>query len=90
MNMTAEKIRRIRGHFGPLSPAWAPPPEAARTMNDPMVRRLAIIAAVCAILMILLFATYKIVLSSGAQLAANETGTQTPAAAFVNVDGRLA
>jgi type VI secretion system protein ImpK len=90
MNMTAEKIRRIRGHFGSLSPAWAPPPEAARTMNDPMVRRLAIIAAACAILMVLLFAVYKITLSSGAQLASNEAGTQPPAAASMNVDGRLA
>src|SRR5579862_6077374 len=31
INMTGEKIRRVRGQFGPLSPNWAPPPEKART-----------------------------------------------------------
>src|SRR5512133_1888345 len=29
MNMTGEKIRRIRGRLGPLSPAWQPPKEKA-------------------------------------------------------------
>ena len=69
MTMTGEKIRRIRGHFGPLSPAWAPPPEAGRSMRDPWVRKLAIAAMACAALMILLFVIYKLVLSSGAEVA---------------------
>ena len=69
MNMTAEKIRRIRGHFGSLSPAWAPPPGQARSMKDPWVRRLGIIAAACAILVVLLFVVYKLTLSSGANVA---------------------
>ncbi len=69
MNMTAEKIRRIRGHFGPLSPSWVPPPEAARSTKDPWVRKLGIIAAACAILMVLLFVIYKLTLSSGAVVA---------------------
>jgi type VI secretion system protein ImpK len=90
MNMTAEKIRRIRGHFGPLSPAWAPPPEAARSMKDPLVRRLAIVAAACAILMILLFAIYKLTLSSGAQVAQGGAGLSLPAASSIQLEGRRA
>jgi type VI secretion system protein ImpK len=76
MALTGEKIRRIRGHFGPLSPAWAPPPEAARSTRDPWVRKLAIAAIACAALMILLFVVYKLVLSSGAQVARTYPGSQ--------------
>jgi type VI secretion system protein ImpK len=90
MNMTAEKIRRIRGHFGPLSPAWAPPPEAARSMKDPLVRRLAIVAAACAILMVLLFVIYKLTLSSGAEVAQAGPGLSLPAASSLQLDGRRA
>ncbi len=69
MTMTADKIRRIRGHFGPLSPSWAPPPEAPRVTKDPWVKRLTWIAAACAILVVLLFVVYKLTLSSGAQVS---------------------
>jgi type VI secretion system protein ImpK len=69
VSMTAEKIRRIRGQFGPLSSHWTPPPEAARTSADPWVRKLGIAAAVCAGLMILLFVIYKVVLSNGVHVA---------------------
>jgi type VI secretion system protein ImpK len=69
INMTAEKIRRIRGPFGPLSPSWAPPPEKTRMAADPWVRKLSIAAAICAGLMILLFIVYKIVLNSGVHVA---------------------
>jgi type VI secretion system protein ImpK len=69
MTMTGEKIRRIRGPFGPLSPNSAPPPEKARTAADPWVRKLGIAAAVCAGLTILLFVVYKIVLNSGVHVA---------------------
>jgi type VI secretion system protein ImpK len=69
INVTAEKIRRIRGPFGPLSPGWAPPPEKARMAADPWVRKLGIIAAVCAGIMLLLFIVYKIVLNSGVHVA---------------------
>ena len=69
MNLTGDKIRRIRGHFGPLSPAWVPPPEAARSGKDPWVRKLAIGAIVCAALTILLFVVYALVLNSGARVA---------------------
>jgi type VI secretion system protein ImpK len=69
MTMTGEKIRRIRGHFGPLSPAWAPPREPGRSGRDPWVRKLAIAAISCAALAILLFVVYKLVLSGGSQVA---------------------
>jgi type VI secretion system protein ImpK len=72
MSMTAAKIKRIRGPFGPLSPSWMPPAEARRNTADPWVRRLGIIATVCAALMVLLFIVYKIVLISGAHVLAAE------------------
>jgi type VI secretion system protein ImpK len=68
LQMTAEKMRRIRGRFSQLSPAWQPPPEAARSRTDPWVRRLGIIAAACAILMVLLFVVYKVVLGNGVRI----------------------
>ena len=67
LQVTAEKIRRIRGQFGALSPGWMPPPgEGVKAGSDPAVRKLAIAAAVCAALMIVLFVAYKLTLSSGA------------------------
>jgi type VI secretion system protein ImpK len=69
MNLTAEKIRRIRGPFPPLSPYWALPNETVASRKDPLVRRLGIIAAACAILMVVLFVIYKVVLSSGVNVA---------------------
>jgi type VI protein secretion system component VasF len=65
MKMTAEKIGRIRGRLGPLSPSWALPTESARSGSDPLVRKLSILAIACAALMVVLFAVYKIVLGSG-------------------------
>lgn len=69
IQMTAEKIRRIRGPFPPLSLYSALPNDTVAGRGDPMVRRLGIIAAVCALVMVLLFVVYKIVLSSGVNLA---------------------
>ncbi len=63
---TAEKIRRIRGPQGPLSPSWAPPPEAVQAPTDPWSRRFLIGALSCFALMVLLFVIYKLVLGSGA------------------------
>jgi type VI secretion system protein ImpK len=65
MNATAAKIRRIRGPFSGLSPAWMLPPGTARSRIDPWVKKLGIIAAVCAAVMIILFVVYKIGLGSG-------------------------
>ena len=65
MNLTAEKIRRTRGPFGALSPAWMLPAETVRGHTDPWVRKLGIIAAISAIVMTLLFIAYKLILNSG-------------------------
>lgn len=65
MNMTADKIRRIRGNLGPLSPAWALPNDPVRSGSDPLVRKLTFLAIGCAALMVLLFVVYKVVLGSG-------------------------
>jgi len=65
MNLTADKIRRIRGRFAGLSPGWAVPKETVRLARDVWVRRLGIIATVMAVLMIVLFVGYKLGLGSG-------------------------
>lgn len=59
MDRTAEKIRRVRGPFSGLSPAWARPDGARRSARDPWLRRLGWIAASCALLAVLLFAGFK-------------------------------
>ncbi len=65
-DVTADKIRRIRGGAGPLSPAWALPLEPARQAGaDPWVKRWTIAAAACFALVLVLFAIYKLVLGSG-------------------------
>lgn len=69
MGMTSQKIHRIRGAAGPLSPSWAPPPEAARKGVDPWVKKMAIAAIACGALMVILFIVYKVVLSGGAQVS---------------------
>src|SRR3954454_75966 len=55
MNMTADKIRRIRGRWTSFSPSWMLPPDKVPSGRDPWVRKLGILAAACAIVMILLF-----------------------------------
>jgi type VI secretion system protein ImpK len=65
MQLTADKIRRVRGRQGPLSPSWMPPAEAVRSGADPLMRKLGILAAICAAVMILAFVVYKVVLTNG-------------------------
>jgi hypothetical protein len=65
MSLIAEKIRRIRGPLGPLSPGWMLPEETVRSRPDPLVRKLGWLAVGCAILMLLLFGAYKLTLGSG-------------------------
>ena len=65
MRNVAEKIRRIRKDSGELSPAWAPPPGAAMTRRDPWLRRLAITAAVCLGVALVLLVGFTISLDSG-------------------------
>ena len=66
IDATADKIRRIRGELGGLSPQWSVPPEAPRaTAADPWVKRLMFATIACCILAVLLFAGYKMMLGSG-------------------------
>lgn len=69
MNLTADKIRRVRGRFGGLSPDWALPPDKVARGGDPLLRKLVIVAIVCAVVTLVLFLTFKLVLSSGARIA---------------------
>jgi len=69
MTMTADKIRRIRGQSGPLSPAWALPGDTVRSGSDPLVRRLGFLAFGLASLAVVLWVIYKVLLYSGANIA---------------------
>jgi type VI secretion system protein ImpK len=68
MNVTLDKIRRIRGRLGPLSPAGLPPAEMVQVKVDPWIRRLGIAAIGCAVLLVVLFVLYKLVLGSGVRV----------------------
>jgi type VI secretion system protein ImpK len=62
----AAKIRRIRGAYTGLAPAWALPPDPPRaTGGDPWIMRLTWAAIACAVLAVLLFVIFKLTLSSG-------------------------
>ena len=63
---TAEKIRRIRGPLGPLSPSWALPAEAMQAPRDRWTRRILIAAIAMFVIMLALFIIFKISLGSGA------------------------
>lgn len=61
------KIRRIRGGYTGLAPAWALPSDAAPTTGpDPWIRKLTWAAIACAAIAILLFVIFKFSLASGA------------------------
>jgi len=67
LSAMGEKMQRIRGGPGPLSPHWAPPHDAVRTKAyDPWARRLAFGALGFLLLALLLFAVFKVSLNSGA------------------------
>jgi type VI secretion system protein ImpK len=67
----SERIRRLRGARGDLSPAWKPPSTQRRNLSDPVVRNLAWIAGVCGGLAVVLFVLYTLLLHSGvSELAA--------------------
>jgi type VI secretion system protein ImpK len=62
----AAKIRRIRGAYTGLAPAWALPPDPPRaTGGDPWIMRLTWAAIACTVLAVLLFVVFKLTLSSG-------------------------
>ena len=69
MQMTAEKLRRIRGRFAGLSPAWMLPQEKLAGSVDPWVRKLTWTASICAGVMLILFVIYWIILRNGLQIA---------------------
>ena len=61
-DLVTEKMKRIRGSFGPPEPIFVPSNEKTPGCNDPWVRRLAIAATTGVILVIALFTSYKIIL----------------------------
>lgn len=62
-----DKIRRIRGGPGPLSPNWAPPSQTvAVTTGDPLAKTFLVAAIACGGFAVLLFLVFKILLSLGA------------------------
>jgi len=81
LNMTAAKIYRMRARFSQFSPAWMLPKETVRARRDPWVRRLGMIAAITAGVMVLLFVVYKIVLGSGVHVTTAAAVWRTPATA---------
>jgi type VI secretion system protein ImpK len=66
LQMTAEKIHRIRRTNAEISPAWMPAGGqfVAAAGRDPWVMRFALIAGFCVLLTIALFVVYKFTLSS--------------------------
>lgn len=60
-----DKLRRIRGPRGELSPSWAPTAMAAPQVKDRATRWFMIAAATCLALALVLFVTFKISLNSG-------------------------
>ena len=62
-----QKILRVRGPSGPLSPRGGIPAEVVRLVqSDPWVRRLAIAAVATSLLTLAVFLIFKFVLTSGA------------------------
>jgi type VI secretion system protein ImpK len=60
------KLRRVRGGYRGLAPAWALPDEPQRaTGADPWVRKLTWAAVGCAALAAILFVVFKLMLGSG-------------------------
>jgi type VI secretion system protein ImpK len=58
--VVSDKIQRIRGRLGDLSPSWAPPPgEIVTTPRDPWVRRLGLAAGGTFVMAWLLYAAYR-------------------------------
>lgn len=67
MARVREKIRRINGPLGALSPRGTIPSEVVRlTQSDPWARKLAFVAIACATLAVSLFIIFKLLLVSTA------------------------
>jgi type VI secretion system protein ImpK len=64
-NTTGDRIRRIRGVTTDPFMEILKEQEVVREVKDPWIKRLAIIAAACFVVMLLLFAVFKFTLNSG-------------------------
>jgi type VI secretion system protein ImpK len=63
---TREKIKRIRGPAGELSPSWEPPSdETISAQRDPWIRRLVMVSAGCVAFALVLFFLYSLFLDRG-------------------------
>jgi type VI secretion system protein ImpK len=66
-----EKLRRVRGPSGPLSPRGLLPSDTVRVAHsDPWVRRLGILAVSVVALTVIAFVIFKLVLNSGLSASA--------------------
>lgn len=74
-NRVADRIHKIRGASGPLSPGWAPAADSTVRRADPWVRRLAFGAGACLLLALILFAAFKLSLGSGVSGLGNTTAS---------------
>ena len=75
----ADKIKRIRGGAGPLSPNWSAPQDTVRpTVYDPWARRLAFGALGFLALALVLFVGFKFSLMSGASALRSTASITTP------------
>ena len=59
-----ERVRRVRGAVGPLSPRWEPDPIIKIRTHDRVFRALTWAATLCAVLALVLFAAYFFMLDS--------------------------
>lgn len=67
MTAIREKIRRVRGAGGALSPAGGIPNDVVRiSKSDPLIRKLTIVAVAAITATFVLFLIFKVVLASGA------------------------
>ncbi len=67
MDSVGDKIRRIRGASGALSPHWAPPTTAIPVgTGDPLARTFLVMALSCVGLAVVLFVVFKLLLGFGA------------------------
>ncbi len=85
MGHAADKIKRIRGSSGDLSPSWMLPDELAPLRADPWLRRLSILAAACVAGVILLYASYRISLSTEVSSMENRCATSSLCSAILRV-----
>lgn len=65
MGAMGDRIRRIRGPGGDLSPAWTPGHETGPASKDRWVRRLLVAAIAAAVVLVVLFIGFKLSLGSG-------------------------